>query len=414
MMQEYEKWLKHALTPKDEPDIRLNQSILHRVKEAERLKQNNFKKIPAAVLAAVLVLGLGSMTVFAAMKYLQPNQVVEDMQDERLADAFAGENAVLVNETQSYGGYRVTFLGIISGEQLSEGLSISDGEVHTDRSHIVVAIENADGTPMPDTSEDAYAELTFLVSPFIKGYNPVDYNAYSLAGNYTDMVEDGVLYRLLECDNIEMFADCGLYLGVLDSVFYHAQAYHYDAATGEISRNEDYDGLNALFDLPIDVSKADPEAAAAYVKELWAEEAEDIATSITEENGKMPSTEAGKEEAVASTEPGGTREPSDEMWKWFEQLNAENLDEYAMRVEDTVQVLTPDEDGYMESGKYEIEGRGGSAGGRMLVSWALPELEVGVTEPVGFHASGTLDTLCIETYTLNADGTYTFAVYIPK
>lgn len=387
MNREYEDLLKQALTPMDEPDIRLNQRILQGVKEEEVMKKRSYKRIPAAVLAAALVFGLGSMTVFAAWKYLMPNHLVEEMQDEKLADAFSGEDVVFVNETQSYGGYNVTFLGVVSGEQLSEGLRISNGELYADRSHIVVAIENADGTPMPDTSEDAYAELEFFVSPFIKGYHPVEYNAITMAGNYTDTVEDGVLYRLLECDNVEMFADCGLYLGVQDSTFYQAQGYKYDETTGEISRNESYVGLNALFNLPIDASKADPEAAAAYV-EMKLDE------NIVESDGMT------KQE--------------DHMWIWFEQLNAENLENFATRVESTVQVLVPDEDGYMDCGKYQIEGRGGSEGGRMLVSWALPDLEVGVAEPVSFHSTGTLDSLCVETYTLNADGTYTFAVYIPK
>lgn len=389
MKQEYEKLLKHALTPTDEPDMWLNQNILHRVKEEDEVKKRSHKRISAAVLVAALVMCFSSMTALAAWKYLMPDRVAEEMQEEKLADAFSGETAVFVNETQSYGGYKVTFLGIVSGEQLSDGLSTIDGEIHADRSHIVVAIENADGTPMPDTSEDAYGELEFFVSPFIKGYNPVEYNAVTMAGNYTDAVEDGVLYRLLECDNVEMFADCGLYLGVQDSTFYNAQGYHYDEITGEMSRNESYAGLNALFNLPIDASKADREAAAAYVEGL----------STTEEEAPILPDDINEEDA---------------MWVWFEQINAGNLEEFATRVESTVQVLTPDEDGYMDCGVYQLEGRGGSQGGRMLVSWALPEMEVGVTEPVSFHSSGTLDSLCIETYTLNEDGSYTFAVYIPK
>ncbi|MBQ8278749.1 MAG: hypothetical protein IJZ23_02810 [Roseburia sp.] len=401
MKQNYDELLRHALTPKDEPDFWLNQKILRQVREKKSVEKRKYKRIPAAVLAAALVLGAGSLTVVAAWKYLMPNQIAEEVQDKKLAEAFMGEDAVFVNETQSYGGYRVTFLGIVSGEQLSEGLRIHDGVIHEDRSHIVVAIENVDGTPMPDTSEDAYGELEFFVSPFIKGYNPVDYNAYVLAGNYTDIVEDGVLYRLLECDNVEMFADCGLYLGVQDSTFYHAKAYCYDEATGEISRNESYDGLNALFQLPIDVAKADPEAAKAYMEGLFSDEGGDVSSNGTDLEDTIPE--------------GVDREEYEAVQDWIAQLSPENINEFAERVESTVQVLNVDEEGYIEIGAYEIEGRGGRDGGsRMLVSWAFPDAEVGMQEQFIFCSSGTFDTLRVETFTKNEDGTFTFAVYIPR
>lgn len=122
---------------------------------------------------------------------------------------------------------------------------------------------------MPDISEDAYGELEFLVTPFIRGYNPVTYNAFAFGGGYTDTVINGVLYRIMECDNMEKFADRDLYLGVLDSTFYRKDAYYYDEASGEISRSESYEGLNALFQLPLDESKADPEAAKIYMETFF-------------------------------------------------------------------------------------------------------------------------------------------------
>lgn len=76
--------------------------------------------------------------------------------------------------------------------------------------------------------------------------------------------------RFFSCDNIEMFADRGLYIGVSDAkgVLFDKDAYIYNAETGEMTENPDFEGVNVLFDLPIDVSKADPDAAAKYLSDL--------------------------------------------------------------------------------------------------------------------------------------------------
>jgi len=389
MKRDYDEILKQALTPGNEPDFWLNQKILRQAREEKRMEKRKYKRIPAAVLTAALVLGVGSMTTVAAWKYLMPNEVAEEAQDELLAEAFMSDDAVLVNETQSYGGYNVTFLGIVSGEDLTDQIHIHNGAVRADQSHIVVAIENADGTPMPDISEDAYGELEFLVTPFIKGYNPIDYSVFFFGGGHTDIVEDGVLYRIMECDNVEIFADQGLYLGVIDDTFYRREAYIYDEVTGEIARNESYDGLNALFLLPIDVAKADPVTAKAYMETLFDENEDD--RSDVEKTVEELEVEA-----------------------WIAKLTPENIEELALRVEHTVQVLSVDEGGYLNVAPYEVEGRGGSGECSISVSWAFGDLGVGMSERFGYMHSGTLDTLRVETFTKNEDGTYTFAVYVPK
>lgn len=275
--------LRHALTPEDVPNVWLNQKVINRVKEQKKMVGKSKKRFPAAAVVAVLVLCLSSVTVYAAIKYLSPAEVAEEVQDEKLAEAFLGENAVIINETQNYGDYNATLLSIVSGELLSDYpyYNATDSIV-ADRTYAVVAIEMVDGTPMPDTSEEAYGELEFFVSPLIGDYNPAFYNIASMSGNYADIVEDGVLYRLLECDNVEMFAEHSLYLCVTEGIFYNTDAYCYDNATGIISRNEEYDGLNALFELPIDITKANPEKAAEYIASLGLE------PDITEDKLDVP------------------------------------------------------------------------------------------------------------------------------
>lgn len=268
MKNELDDLLKQALTPADEPNFWLNQRIMNLAEEGDKNMKKIHRKVPAAALVAAAVIGTGSVTAYAGWKYLTPEQVTESFGDQKLAGAFTGKDAVVINERQSFGGYNVTLLGIVSGKALSQYGRTSDGSVMEDRTYIVTAIEKADGTPMPDTSDDAYDVGAFFVSPLIQGYNPNLYNAVTMNGNCSEFTEDGILYRLTECDNIDVFADKGLYLCVNDSTFFNGDAYSYDEANGQITRNEGYKGLNALFDLPIDTSKADPQAAEAYLKSL--------------------------------------------------------------------------------------------------------------------------------------------------
>ena len=286
--------LRHALTPGDEADIRLNQKILNQAEENRKMAERKNWRLTAAI-AAGLVLCISSVTVYAAWKYLPASDVAANVQGRNLAEAFAGEQAFVINEVQSYGDYRVTLLSIISGRMLSEYPHYHNGEIAADRTYVVIAIENGNGVPMPDTSDESYGNLEFFASPLIGDFNPAFYNIAGMSGNYTDMTEEGILYRLLECSNVEIFADHDLYLCVSEGMFYDSEAYCYDELTGKISRNENYEGMNALFELPMDIAKADPQKAAEYMAELGfesdilrekldAELGEAFEVKVTEEN----------------------------------------------------------------------------------------------------------------------------------
>lgn len=189
------------------------------------------------------------------------------------------------------------------------------------------------------------------------GYNPAVYNAFTLTGGYTSFTEEGVAYFIAECENVEMFADHTIYLCVLDDPLYNSQAYDYDEVTGEITRNDTYQGVNALFELPIDPSKADRKAAAEKVDKI--------------NHPVMPDDWESEETAVE---------------RFMSQITPENIDAYAARVESTVQTVTPDEEGVIT---YEYELSDGSGGD-------------GSDEP---------DEVLIHTFALNEDGTVTFAIY---
>lgn len=386
MKKDIDKLLKQALAPTEEPNFWLNQRILNHMKEEEKMNIKKAGRIPAAAIATALVIGAGSISAYAAWRYLTPENITQHMNDNALTEAFQSEDAVAVHETQIYGGYKITLLGMVSGKDISDFETKSNGTVREDRSYIAVAIENEDGTPMPDTSKDDNAEdKEFFVSPFIRGYDPAWYNIMTMRGGYSQFLEDGIFYRLIECDNVEIFADHGLYLGVIDNTFYDNQAFHYDKDSGEITRNEDYEGLNALFDLPIDASKADPQAAANYLTSLEDEEEDE------------------QEEAEKST-------VEEACEAWMENITAENIDKYAKPIESTVKTLTPDQDGYIT---YEYDLGEHSASGIVQISDYFKngkKKEIG-----GYDISGEgLDGLVINVFTLNDDGTITYAAYTPK
>lgn len=280
------------------------------------MKKRTMRKILAAAACAVMVLAVGSATAVAAWKYLAPKQVAEQFQDQKLAAAFEQEG-VFVNETQSIGGYDITLLGIVSGEFISEYLSTANGEVLSDRSYVVTAIANADGTPMPKTSEETYNETSFFVSPMISGFDPMQYNAYTLHGGYSETVQDGISYRIMECSNIEIFADHTLYIGVNDGFAPNKEAFLFNEASGEISRNENYKGVNAMFVLPIDKKKANPKAAEKLIHEI-----------------AEPEEEQSDESADKTVE----------MEAFIARITPENLEKYAVCVENTVQQMQIDEE----------------------------------------------------------------------
>ncbi len=282
MEKEFDEVLKHALSPKDEPDFWLNQRILNQVKEQRIMTRRKKRRVSVATMVAALVLCFSSVTVYAAWKYLSASDVAQNVQDTRLAEAFMSEQARIINETQSYGDYCVTLLSIVSGEMLSTysqgNVGVNENnDIPEDRTYAVVVIERVDGVPMPDTAEESYGELELFASVLIGGYNPAAYNIVSMSGNYADVTEDGILYRLLECDNVEIFADHDLYLCVSEGMFYNTKAYDYDEMTGQIRRNEAYEGLNALFELPLDITKADSEKATEYIASL------ELSSDISEE-----------------------------------------------------------------------------------------------------------------------------------
>lgn len=264
--QKLDEILKVALTLDVEPEEELNRRILEVWKENTSMKKVGKRKISIAMVSAACML-LATGSVLAATKYLKLTEVADRSGVEVLRSAFSGEDVTEIYESKEAGAYRITLLGIASGEAWVQG-KLTEQMPDLQGTYAALAIERLDGAAMPATSEDAYGELKFFISPLIAGLKPWQYNIASMNGGYSDFVEDGVLYRLLECDDVIPFADRELYLCISDTTFYDTNAYFYDEVSGKISRNEAYSGINLLFSLPVEASKADPAAAEAYLKEL--------------------------------------------------------------------------------------------------------------------------------------------------
>lgn len=380
MKDEFDNKLKEAMRPSQEPDFWLNQKIINGNLEGNKMKKSTWKRT-VVTFGAVGLLLASSVGVTAAIRYFSAAQVAEQTEDNKLAAAFDSKDAIMIDETQQTGGYDITLLGMVSGKNLSDYESYANGELKADRTYAVVAIVNADGTKMQERDEDGYQVSyldKFFVSPFVEGYNPNRYNAYTFNGGVTSFVRDGVLYWLLETDNIEMFANHTIYLGVTDSFLSTGEAYTYQEGSGKIEKNKDYSGVNALFTLPIDKSKGSEEQVKKYMDSL------------------------GKEENVDDIEETDDEDDEQAVREFFDRLTLENIDEYATREESTVQILKPDKEGYIRWENEFIEGV-------EIMLGTNYEYEVGELILTGFSTRKKGEVFGALAY--NEDGTFTAAVY---
>lgn len=372
-MKEFDKILKENLQPDCVPEKSLNLSIIRKAKETQNMKNRTLKS-GIAVAAAIGILVVGSASVYAAYRYLTPSQVAERMMtDNSLAKAFESKAAVKINKTQKSDGYDITLMGIVTGKNLAAMVekenqpSISDA-----KSYIVVAIKREDGKSMSDSKQDDYR--TFCVSPLIRGKQFIDVNNATLGAGAQSFVQDGVQYQLLECDDLEIFANMGVYVGVVESFGQEAQAFTMDEKTGEYEINKKFDGMQALFELPLDKSKADDKAAEAYFKQAEKSDSDSKATENKADEG-------------------------------MERKQIVNRLKDAKLIDDETKTVTPDKDGMVsiststEKSSYNVS------------DWTY---DTGEEIMIGEYGDGTAKGTKIETLTKNGDGTFTYKVYCQR
>lgn len=380
--------LKQALSPEiDDCDVKIKTMDMEKKENVINYEKNkNFKKSSVkswkhatAAAAAIAVTMVSSITAYAAWRYFSAKDVAAEIADNRLTQEFEQNNWMDECETQTYENYDITLLGIVSGDEISSHLSKTDsGEIDGDKTYMAVAIAHSDGTPMPDSSKTD--EEQFYVSPYIEGLDPARYNASVLGGNNTLFVSDGIQYRMLETDNIECFADRKIYMGVSEGEAYDDKAYVYDSVSGDISRNESYDGVNALFTLSIDSNLADQKKAAEVI-------------------AAMDNYEAG----------GEYTEILSEADRWVNSITPENIDEKAAPLESSRQVLSLSEFAEYVMGEA-ADGADVDAEAAVLDEY-FPD-GVGMSEVMTKSAASKEDAY-VETYTLNSDDTVTILRYVP-
>lgn len=373
MNHKLEELLYDALVPVNEPDPGLNRRILEsRSKEVSAMRKFHFRKMAAA--AAVCVLAVGSVTAYAAYQYLSPSQVAKEVSNNNaLAKAFESKDAVLVNETQTSGDYEITLLGLVSGAELSPYVDKeSTGELERSRTYAAAAIARTDGKKITEDERKC-------VSPLLTGVDWMVANNGTMDVGLCWFIKDGVIYAIMDCDNLEMFAARGVQVGVVDEFGDEPEAFFMDKKTGVYSKKPGYKGTNALFSLPLDQAKADEKAADEYIEKL-----------------KKPSDDEEDEDEITGDA---------DFEKYVRDFEAAE-DKAAFLKETAVlisrKVLKIDKDGMVEFGKE------GEAQGTM----DLTGYKEGVPT-FGLLSGSNLDDTVIHMFTVNGDGTATYETYAP-
>lgn len=365
---------------------------------SEKRSYRQRSKVVAAVVCTVILLGSGS--VYAANHYLNPSQIVDEISaDSTLSKVFADKDAITINETQTSNGYDITLLGLVSGEKL--GVYVPDEtkkEVSDKHSYAALAISKSDGSKMSNRN--------FCVSPLINGEAFTDVNAATLNVGLSWFEKDGVIYELIECDNLEIFADRGVYLSLVDDFGDEVAAFRMDEATGKYHKVEDYAGTSALFTLPLDKDKADTVAADKFLVSLRRE-------ADSETDGERAAVGV----AVGDASDEAISDINEKAQALVDSITEDNLKEYFV-LDESRPIFTarPDEKGWIDFGTAYVEDcdwtvNGGSG---YLTDWIADDEDFNVVSTVVSSDDETqadMSTLEITVVFRNDDGSFTEATY---
>ncbi|MDE7339428.1 MAG: hypothetical protein K2N80_02545 [Lachnospiraceae bacterium] len=404
--------MREALTSDIAPDKRLNERI---IREWDCRNSNvpadnprfgkgvyNMKKrkmISFAAMAAVCILAI-STTAVAAIKYLSKDEIVSEAGNEGTEEAFGGDEVMELNETLEAGGYCFKLYAAATREGLIKS-GLEDSVSEEGGTYVVLSIERTDGVPMPEMSSNEYADLHFFVSPLIQGLEPWRYNIASMGGAFSTIVKNGVLYRIIECDDIALFADRQVYLCITDTDFYPAEAYDYHETDGTITRKEGYQGINLLMNLPIDSGRADEAAALTYLRELEASWEAEPEAPVVGANGIISTGNPKLDEIILKEREKDVNVTS------LDDIPIENLLNYALLEENFTKEVTVGEDRTVEYSYSHADGSGGNGVGFVSEDFFNGKTDVTLLG-YGYSDSEAEFQVCRR----DAGGTVRFMVYV--
>lgn len=225
---------------------------------ADKKERKIMKKSVKILIAAVLITVVLSVTAFAISSLLSARDVAQKLGESYAADSF--EQQEFVSESVTDKGYTVSFLGAVKGERFV------DAGAEAECSYFVVSVASADGSALSLINGNPLG-----MSIIIEGYPAWQVNTWSLNTSAVGTEENGVLYYLYACENLEIFADRNVYLAVYEGFIPGLDIITMNS-DGTFNFAESYSGFKAMFKLPLDPSKADPEAANELLKEYFEDE----------------------------------------------------------------------------------------------------------------------------------------------
>ncbi len=237
------------------------EEYLLRAADLKTQKEDNYlnrhKLLKTSLIAAAMVIIL-SISAFAVWKLLLPKEVAQKAGDTALADAFASKDAITIDQSVQSGDYTITLSGIVSGKGLTDYCE----DVQANKSYIVASVAYTDGRKIAQAGETG-----IIFTPLVSGYKPWQVNAWTLNGANSSFVYEGVNYFIFECSNIEIFADRTVYLAAYEGDAPDSSTFTL-SANGEISFAEGFVAPHAIFTLPLDSAKANPDAAKSLLESI--------------------------------------------------------------------------------------------------------------------------------------------------
>jgi hypothetical protein len=279
--EEFEFILEKALNSNQSPSEALVQRTKQRMEEQYmNLKPNS--KMRISLIAAVIIIIL-TTTGFAAWTFLKPEEVAKKTHNPRLESFIKSKYYTPVNQTKTDGDYEVTLLGFVSGKGLSSFMNFSEEELKNMTFGGDLTAENFRNMEDPNKDKEHTATIIaikneknkvfgrggFYVTPLVNGDTPLAPPKNALGSMSYD--ENDVMYLIHVTDTIEPFADQKISLLVHSGFEFNSGSFNYSENSNDLSVNPAFEGVNLMFELPVDQSKADPAKAEKILKRILEE-----------------------------------------------------------------------------------------------------------------------------------------------